>query len=143
MQATQAYQQYQTLQTQTADQCELVLMLYQGAIKFLTRASVALERRNLEDAHSALIRSQDIIAELMGSLNMEAGEIAVNLFRIYEFMHYSLIQANLRKDPAPVQEVMRLMRELLPAWQEAVREVRAARSEAPARDGKGITCLVG
>lgn len=129
MYATNGYEQYKTMQTQTADQGELVVMLYQGGIKFLSRASAALEAGNLEVAHVNLVRGQDVIAELMGSLNLESGEISQNLFRLYEYMHHQLVQANLRKNPEPVAEVTQLMRELLPAWQQAANAARAERSE--------------
>ncbi len=125
MYAAQAYQQYQIMQTQTADRGELVVMLYQGAIKFLTRASTAMRGGNLQDAHNNIIRSQDIVAELMSSLDLDVGEIAHNLFRVYEYMHYRLVEANLRKDPQIIDEVAGLLRELLPAWQSAAKEVRA------------------
>src|SRR3990170_4423612 len=98
----QAYRQYEKTQTHTADAGELVVMLYQGAIRFLSRASMALESGNLQESHDSLIRSQEIIAELMGSLDMKVADVAYNLFRVYEYMHHRLVQANLDKDQAPV-----------------------------------------
>ncbi|MCL5958016.1 MAG: flagellar export chaperone FliS [Chloroflexi bacterium] len=129
MYPTDGYQQYKTMQTQTADRGELVVMLYQGAIKFLGRASAALEAGQPEEAHVNLVRGQDVIAELMGSLNPDGGEIAQNLFTLYEYMHYRLVQANIQKDPRLVAEVTQLLRELLPSWQQAARAARAERSE--------------
>lgn len=130
MHAAQAYQQYKTLQAQTADRGELVVMLYQGALKFLGHATAALRAGRLQEAHNNIVRCQDIIAELMASLDLDAGEIARNLYRIYEYMHYRLVEANIRKDPQPAAEVERLLRELLPAWQAAAQEVRAQRLTA-------------
>jgi flagellar protein FliS len=121
----QGYTQYRTIQAHTADRGELVVMLYEGAIKFLGRASIALEARNIQETHNNLIRSQNIIIELMNSLNMEAGDIAHNLFRIYEYMYFRLVQANCKKEPSGIEEVTGLLRELLPAWQAAAKSVRA------------------
>ena len=133
---TRAYQQYSTMQAQTADRGELVVMLYQGAIKFLSRASAALQAGNLLDAHNGLVRGQDIIAELMGSLNPEVDEISNNLFRVYEYMHYRLVEANMHKDPQPIEEVTQLLRELLPAWQQAAVEARLQRSQSQMDAGR-------
>ncbi len=132
----QPYQQYQEMDVQTADRGELVVMLYQGAIKFLGRAVLAIEEGRVEEAHGNIVRGQDIIAELMASLNLETGELAYNLFRIYEFMHYRLVQANIRKDPEPVEDVLGLLRDLLPAWQQAAREARRNSAEVPAVTGR-------
>lgn len=137
MYTAQAYRHYATTQAQTADRGELVVMLYEGALKFLSRAVAALQAGNLEEAHNSLVRCQDIVAELMGSLNMEAGEIAFNLLRIYEYMHRRLVDANLGKDERAVREVAGLLRDLLPAWQEAARRVRTlSLPEREARAGK-------
>jgi len=120
----QAYKQYETSQAHTADGGELIVMLYQGALRFLARASTTLQAGNLQESHDNLIRCQDIIAELMGSLDLSAGDIAYNLYRIYEYMYHRLVQANLHKDAKPLDEVARLLRELLPAWQQAAKEAR-------------------
>lgn len=129
MYTMQAYRQYQTTQTNTADAGELIVMLYHGAIKFLGRALASLQEGDLQEAHNGLTRSQAIIAELMGSLDTSKGDIAFNLFRLYDYMHYRLVHANLHKDPQPVEEVLRLLKELLPAWQYAAREARATQAD--------------
>jgi flagellar protein FliS len=128
MQAAQAYQQYKNLQAQTADGGELVVMLYQGAIKFISRAVGGLATENVEETHNNLVNAQAVIAELTASLNPEAGEIARNLSRLYEYMNHRLVEANLRKNPEPAEEVLGLLRELLPAWQQAAAQVRTEKS---------------
>ncbi|MCL5957916.1 MAG: flagellar export chaperone FliS [Chloroflexi bacterium] len=143
MYASQGYQQYKTMQVQTADRGELVVMLYQGAIRFLGRSAGALRMGNLEDGHFNLVRAQDIVAELMGSLDMGTGDLARNLFQIYEYMHYRLVQANIHKDPAPVEEVAGLLRELLPAWQQAARQARSNGADAQPVAVGSFTCAAG
>ncbi len=137
--AAQTYQAYESMNVRTADRGELVVMLYQGAIKFLGRAAQAIEDGQIQEAHNNIVRGQDILAELMGSLNLETGELAYNLFRIYEFMHYRLVQANLRKDVEPVNDVLQLLRDLLPAWQQVARDARKSGSDVPVVSGRRLS----
>jgi len=76
-----AYEQYRQTQIQTAKPEQLLLMLYDGAISFLKKAKVAIKNKNIEEAHTFLIRVQDILIELMSSLNMDVGDIAKNLLQ--------------------------------------------------------------
>src|SRR5579859_4516496 len=117
-----AYNTYRQTQTQTAAPGELVVMLYRGAARFVGSAVEAIETRNISGAHNGLIRAQAVISELIETLDLErGGEIARNLIRIYEYMNFRLTEANLRKDSEPAREVERLLRELLPAWEQAAR----------------------
>lgn len=115
------YQQYQESSLETASQGKLLLMLYDGAIRFLLTTQLALEQQRWQDAHTANLRAQDIVTELMLCLNMETGEIANNLFRLYEYMNWRLVQSNIRRDVTGVREVIGLLRELREAWGEAVK----------------------
>ncbi|MEB3328523.1 MAG: flagellar export chaperone FliS [Candidatus Sericytochromatia bacterium] len=118
---TNPYLQYQEATLETASQGKLLLMLYDGAIRFLVTAQAAMAERRWVDAHQANVRAQDIVHELSFSLNMEAGEIAQNLYRLYEYMTWRLVQANVRRDLAGVKEVEGLLRELRSGWVEAVK----------------------
>ncbi len=121
-----AYGQYQRSQVETSTPGQLVLLLYQGCVRFTQRGRLALEAGDMEGARVAFLRAQDIVAELMGGLNMEAGEIASNLFRLYEYLHRRLVEANVRRDMAAADEVETLVKSLIPAWEEAVRRTPAA-----------------
>ena len=101
-------------------------MLYQGCVRFTQRGRLALEEGDFETARANFLRSQDIVADLMGSLNLDAGEIAANLLRLYEYMHRRLVDANIRRDPVAALEVENLVRSLLPAWEDAVRQQQLA-----------------
>ena len=117
-----AYNTYRQTQAQTAAPGELIVMLYRGAARFVASAIEAIEANDVEASHNQLVRAQAVITELLESLNVEqGGEVGRNLFRLYEFMNQRLVDANLRKDAAPARDVERLLRELLPAWEEAVR----------------------
>jgi flagellar protein FliS len=118
---------YFETQTNTAGPGELVVMLYKGAVRFVAGAVQAVEAKDLQTASNSLIRAQAIIAELIETLDMkQGGDLAQNLGRIYEYMNYRLADANMRKDAEPAREVERLLRELLPAWEQAVRQTKAA-----------------
>jgi flagellar secretion chaperone FliS len=118
---------YFETQTNTADPGELVVMLYKGATRFLVSAIAAVEAKDLQTANNKFLLAQAIITELIETLDMkQGGDLAVNLGRIYEYMNYRLIDANLRKDAEPAREVERLLRELLPAWEQAARQTKAA-----------------
>jgi len=129
-----AHNRYMEVQVQTAPPENLVLMLYDGAIRFATQAKADLAAGNREAAHNNLTRAQDIMGELMGSLNMELGEIAENLFSLYEYMQYRLIEANIKRSAGHIDEVLQMLRELRQAWAEAVREYRG-QSAGSARPG--------
>jgi flagellar protein FliS len=118
---TNPYLQYQEANLETASQGKLLLMLYDGAIRFLVTTQAALAEKRWVDAHQANVRAQDIIHELTFSLNMEAGDIAQNLFRLYEYMNWRLVQSNVRRDAAGVKEIEGLLRELRSGWSEAVK----------------------
>ncbi len=113
---------YMKNQVQTNSPENLVLMLYDGAKKFTGRGIKAMEENNIEEANNNLVRSQDILAELMAGINFEAGELAENLFALYEYMHYRLIQANLKKDKEPAEEVLVMMSELRDTWAQMLKE---------------------
>ncbi len=121
------YNRYMETQVQTAPAENLVLMLYDGALRFARQAQVDLAEGRMQDAHNNLTRAQDILGELMGSLNMDMGEVAENLFRLYEFMQYRLVTANVRKSAEPISDVVQMLGELRVAWEEAIREARGGR----------------
>lgn len=135
-----AHNRYMEVQVQTAPPENLVLMLYDGAIRFATQAKADFAAGNREAAHNNLTRAQDIVGELMGSLNMEMGEIAANLFSLYEYMQYRLIEANIKQSIENIDEALQMLRELRQTWAEAVREHRgrSAGSQNPGGGTNGV-----
>lgn len=120
------YGQYQRVQAETSSPGQLVVLLYQGCVRFTHRGRLALEASDWDSARVSLMRAQDIVADLIGSLNLEAGDVAVNLLRLYEYLHRRLVEANVRRDVAAALEVETLVRSLIPAWEEAVRKQAGA-----------------
>lgn len=106
----------------TASPGQLVLMLYDGALKALAIAregfaTPADDPRRIQIINEQLLKAQAILNELQSGLNMEAGgEFAKTMHRLYDYHNRRLLEANLRKQVEPVIEVERLVRELRDAW---------------------------
>ena len=106
----------------TASPGQLVLMLYDGALKAIGLARESFETvhedpRRIEVINQQLLKAQAILAELQNGLNLEAGgEFAQTMHRLYDYHTRRLLEANLRKQVEPVVEVERLVRELREAW---------------------------
>jgi flagellar protein FliS len=99
-------------------------MLYEGAIQNLNAALAALDKSDLSQAHQRIMRAQDIVSELLSSLNeQQGGTIASNLKSLYLYMLNRLVQANVKKQKEPLAEVADLLRELKSAWDQIGREV--------------------
>jgi flagellar protein FliS len=114
MKALEAYQQ--TAVT-TQSRGRLIVMLYDGAIKFLKLAIRELEAKNYAAKGQYINRAQDILNELNAVLDTEAGgEIAENLRKLYLFMGRRLSQANAKRDPQMIQDVITLLDELNQGW---------------------------
>ena len=110
-------QAYQKAAVNTVDQKKLIVMLYDGAIKFLSLGIKSLEAKEFYEAHTNVIRGKSIIAELLASLDYEhGGEIATNLQRLYAYMFNELIDANLNRDVDRLNHVLELLKELRSAW---------------------------
>lgn len=121
----QKFNLYQQNAIQTATKEQLVLLLYDGALKFLGQARSALAEGQLEKSHQALVRAQEIIYELMNGVDRQAGEVGENLFLLYDYMYRRLIDANVHKETGPAEEVEAMIKELKDAWLEAVKKVKS------------------
>ena len=112
---------YRETQIKTANQIRLIVMLYDGAIRHLNFALDAFQEghRRYDVINTHLISAQDILSELMASLDFDkGGVIAKNLFSLYSFMNRRLLDGNLKKDPAPLAEVKKMLGDLREAWEE-------------------------
>lgn len=108
---------YQETSTTTQSKGRLIVMLYEGAIKFMKLAIKEMEAKNYEAKGRYINKAQNIINELNIMLDMDAGgEIAANLRKLYSFMNNNLSQANTKCDPQMVREVIALMEELNQGW---------------------------
>lgn len=111
---------YQQNSIKTASKEKLLLMLYEGLVRFLKISIIAIEEKNIEKANKYLKKSQAIITELMCSLNMEeGGEIAQSLMLMYDYMFRRVVEANFKKDKSIAEEVLHLTEELKDAFEQA------------------------
>jgi len=112
---------YQTTQISTATKEQLLLITYDIGIRSCQIAEGALEEKDYEIANKELVRAQNVIRELMITLNVErGGDIAENLMKLYDFMHRYLVQANIDKDVSKVSIVANMLKELRQTWEEAL-----------------------
>lgn len=123
------YERYRQTSIQTAPPEQLVVMLYDGALRFLDQARVAMLAG--ADASIPIGRTQDILVELSSILNRDAGDVADNLARLYDFWIHRLFQAQIEADPARVDEVCTMLRELRDAWATVAAQRKMAVSQAP------------
>ncbi len=114
------HQKYQQSQVETSSPAKLLLMLYDGALKSIQGARVGMMEKDYEKANQHLTKAQDIIFELMSSLDLEVGEVAQNLYLLYDYMIQQLVQSNIKKDPQILTQVESLLKDLRETWKEAV-----------------------
>lgn len=109
---------YKKNQIQTASPKQLVILLYEGAIKNIRLAELAQEQNDVQKVNQHLIKAQDIISELLNSLNYQDGEnaIASELSILYDYLLNELLQANLKKDINKMSSARNILNELLEAW---------------------------
>ncbi|MFS0872188.1 flagellar export chaperone FliS [Paenibacillus xylanilyticus] len=119
-----AYQKYQQTQAQTASKPKLLIMLYDGAIRFVQAGIEGISELNYEKANNNLCKAQAIIHELISSLNFEYS-ISNDLVRIYEYMLDLLKKSNIQKQSLFAEEVVEHLRELREAWFGATKQVGA------------------
>lgn len=120
------YQQYRTQQINTAPKDKLLLMLYDGGIRFCNQAKKALQEKKIEDAHNSITRVQAIIEELMNTLDFDYG-ISHNLNALYDYMLNRLVEANTKKDGVIIDEVMGLLKDLRQTFAQAAALARGVK----------------
>ena len=124
--AAEAYKRQQVL---TATPEALTLMLYNGALRFMTEGREALEKKDYEDANNSLQKAQNIITEFRVTLNMEY-EIAHQLLPLYNYVYDRLVEANMKSDVKQLDEAKNIITELRDAWAQAMKKARAEKGAA-------------
>jgi len=131
--AGQGLASYRRTQVQSRTPLELVVMLYDGTLQSLSTARDAIERKNIPARRDAISRALAIISELQSTLNLEeGGAVAESLDELYEFASRRLLDAAMKNDVTPIDEVSRVFSTLRNAWQTI-----AAAPVAPAAPAAG------
>ena len=113
------YNGYKNNSVNYASKDQLLLMLTEGAVKFSKIGRQAIIDKDIQKAHNSLRRTQDIMVELMVSLDQTSGEWAANLYRVYDFVREKLVDANMQKNAQIMDEVIPLIEDINNMWHEA------------------------
>ncbi len=137
MSADKAYGNYLKQEVEGASQGKLVVMMYDAAIRFMRAAVKAIEEKKIEEAHNNIVRAENIIYELMSTLNTdEGGEVAQNLLHLYDFMIWELVDANTTKNIAKIENVLKVITPIRSAWKEIVaKDAAAHQAQEPKKPG--------
>lgn len=123
------YAQYRQNSIETASSTRIVVMLYDGAIRFLTQALAAMQAKRYDLQSRYISNAQSIIAHLHDTLDTEVGRaFAESLNGIYTGLLRSLTLANVQNQPEPVEEALQILRELRETWAEVDRQCQAGRT---------------
>lgn len=130
------YNQYLANQINAASQEELLLMLYNGAIRFLSEAECAMKDGRIARRGELIGKSIGILNELAATLNHEiGGQIATNLDALYSHMNRELLLANLKDDPTRLTQVKQLLIGLRDTWMQAIEQICAERGVGNGENG--------
>ena|SRR5690554_1572560 len=123
------YSNYKQTEVQTKSPGELTLMLYEGCLKFMKRAEKAMEEKNIQEKNENLIKAQNIIRELMVTLNTDV-EISKQMMQMYDFILNRLIEANTKNSLQALKEAEQFVIEFRDTWKEVIKIDRRQRHSA-------------
>ena len=113
------YAAYNNSKIQTATPAELTLLLYEGAIKFTNIAIVAMEKNDVQKTHDNIMKTEKIIEEFQATLDQKY-PVAKDFEAVYSYLLKRLFDANIRKDPEILEEVLRHLRTMRDTWKEVM-----------------------
>ncbi|KOR76293.1 flagellar export chaperone FliS [Paenibacillus solani] len=122
------YDKYRQSSVQTATPAQLLLMMYDGAIKFVRGALEGLTDSNYQNTNTFLNKAQTIMSELIVTLDYSF-EVSKGLAAMYEYINHLLIQANIKKEAGPAEEALGYLVELRETWSQAAKMSAAAGSD--------------
>lgn len=132
------YQKYKQTQVISASREKLLLMMYEGAIKFTKKAITAAEEKNIADRCTNIGRAYDIVTELNNTLDHKVGgEIAANLEQLYMFITDQFTKANINGSVEPLQNALKILETLYEGWVQAVEQVKKQEPPAAGTGTKG------
>ncbi len=122
-----ALNKYKQTSVTTASRGQVLLMLYEGCIKFTKLAIEAINRKNLADKGVNILKVQDIINELTLTLDHKVGgDISKELERLYNYIVEQLTEANIKNEVQPLQNVLGILETLYEGWQGAIAQINKA-----------------
>lgn len=135
---------YQQTRTKAASREDILIMLYEGAIRFLERSISEFEAGKLGDHKTYLSRGRAIVEEFQNTLDWEnGGQITIQLNDLYTHILDGLTDANLKQDMAPIQNAIQILGTLLDGWRGAIKSVKEGDGEErPPEDDPGASVTV-
>ena len=122
--------QYKQMAVKTANPGQILIMLYEAAIRNVKKAMQCMDANDIAGKGQAIVKAHDIVNELLNTLNFDVGgQVARDLERLYGYMSEQLLQANLNNTKAPLESVLKNLETLLSAWKVAVLEVQKAQAK--------------
>lgn len=125
--------EYRKSAVSSASPLQLVIMLYDGALRCMETAKKEMHEGNLFHQNAQLVKAQKILAELMSSLDMQkGGDIAQNLFSLYSYVYNQLVTANVDNSPAGIDQGIQVLSQLRVSWSALEEQQRTKSFEKPA-----------
>ena len=124
MLANQGYAAYANNKIMTASPAELTLMLYEGAIKFANLAIAGIEEKDIQKAHTNIMKVERIIEEFQATLNHKY-PVAKDFDNVYNYLLIRLKEANVKKDKEVLEEVLEHLRTMRDTWKEIMKVAHA------------------
>lgn len=122
--------QYKQMAVKTANPGQILIMLYEAAIRNVKKAMQCIDANDVAGKGQAIVKAHDIVNELLNTLNFDVGgQVARDLERLYGYMSEQLLQANLNNSKPPLESVLKNLETLLSAWKVAVLEVQKAQAK--------------
>lgn len=118
---TNPYAQYQNSKILTASPAELTLMLYDGAIKFGNIAMQAMNEKDIQKAHTNIVKVERIIEEFRSTLNRDY-PVAQDFDNVYVYLLQRLLECNIKKDPEIMEEIISHLRTMRETWIEVMKK---------------------
>ena len=120
-----AFQKYKATSVQSASREKLLLMMYEGAIRFVKQAITAIEQKQIAEKGTNIGRAYDVIMELNNTLDHKiGGEISKNLEQLYMYMTEQLTQANINNNATNLKNVLKILETLYDGWKAAVEQIK-------------------
>lgn len=121
---------YRQSEVMTANKETVLLLLYEGAIRFLKQAIDAVEAKKASDKAKYILRTHEIVSELRAGLNFKiGGDVAPNLERLYDYIADRLVQGNIKNETQPLFEALKVLTTLHEAWETAIASLRKESSQ--------------
>lgn len=128
---------YQANQVSTVNKSKLIILMYEGAERFIAEAKSRIEAKDIAGRGVYISKAQRIINELAGSLNREkGGEVAVSLDNVYMEINKNLTEANIKGDIAHLEVSLRMLRTIKSAWEQVISNSQDSDDNKPAGPGQ-------